>query len=83
MEEIIKNECFNCKNNELYIQFVYLKYIKSVAYAAKNHINCACVDGIPYSAYRPSLFIGLASQIVCFNTKFIPSLMIIPIKNTI
>lgn len=61
----------------------YLMYTKSVAYAAKNHINCACVDGIPYSAYRPSLFIGLAWQIVCFNIKFIQSLIITPLKNTI
>jgi hypothetical protein len=62
---------------------VYLKYIKSVAYAAKNHINCACVDGMPYSVYRPSLLIGLAWQIVCFNTKFMQLLIITPIKNAI
>lgn len=27
----------------------HLMHIKSVMYAAKNHINCACIDGIPYS----------------------------------
>ncbi|KAL0131866.1 hypothetical protein PUN28_003016 [Cardiocondyla obscurior] len=40
----------------------------SVVSRTKNHINCACVDGMPYSAYRPSLFSGLAWRIVCFNT---------------
>lgn len=55
--------------------------MKSVIYVAKNHMNCACIDGIPYSIAL--CLIGLASQIVCFNIKFIPLLITIPLKNVI
>lgn len=45
-------------------------------------MNCACIDGIPLYSIALCL-IGLASQIICFNIKFIHLLITIPLKNVI
>lgn len=56
---------------------------KYTMYVAKNHINCECDDGIPYSVYRTLLCIGLASQNVYLSTKFRTSFNVVPKKNVI
>jgi len=61
----------------------YRMKTKYTMYVAKNHINCECDDGIPYSVYRTLLCIGLASQNVYLSTKFRTSFNVVPKKNVI
>lgn len=65
--------------------YSYLINVKYNIYDAKNHINCECDEGMPYSEYSIFVFLakGLGSWRICLRAVLHISLSKIPTKKVI